>query len=412
MDFKIALPERRRTLLARSALVVCAVGWLWLGRPEPAPSAVDWACALAGLALSFAATARPLAVLAGQSAVLLAAERFGATTPVCAKVLVAVALLELAARRRGRAVAAGVLTVLAAYTVIAAQRPATDAAGMAYRTAVVVLVPLLLGAYLHALRRLVHESRERAAEAELRRRLTGQAVRAAERTAISREVHDLVAHHIAAIVLRVGVARHVTPAGAGPVAEVLEDVHESALRAMDDLKRLVGMLREPQADAAADVWPLDPEELLPALRALVRDSVAAGLLVEAQLDPALAELDPLQALAVLRVVQEGLTNVAKHAGLGAKVRIGVRRQPSGQTVVELVDGGGLRTAARPDRPQTGPGHGLVGLRERMALAGGVLSAGPALGGGWCLTATLPPPRPPGVRAVPAAIGTERAERQR
>jgi signal transduction histidine kinase len=142
---------------------------------------------------------------------------------------------------------------------------------------------------------------------------------------------------------------------------------------MADLRTLVQVLRDPAGghDAVTD--------LPTALQAAVQRIEAAGPSVNADIDPAVADLDAVLRLAVLRVVQEGLTNVLKHAGSKAKVRLTVGRGPN-NVEVTLSDNG-------PGAPAE-PGHGLIGMRERVELAGGQLVTGPA-GEGWRVHARLP-----------------------
>ncbi|UGQ11479.1 histidine kinase [Yinghuangia sp. ASG 101] len=376
-----------------------------------------------GLALCRAPAASPL-VVTGQSLVLLAAERFGDATPIALKLLVALNLLELTAQRlRRRDVVLGAGVVSSTYLVIGAGRIGSEPGDVLYKTALAVGAPLLVGAYLHSTHRLLLKSRERVAEAERNRLLAAQMARTAERTAISREVHDLVAHHVASIVLRVGVARHVVDTADDRVREVLDDVHETSARAMDDLRRLVAMLRQRDSGVGEDAWPMAPKELVPALEALAVNSRRAGVTVNLRIDPAVGDVDSLQAVAVLRIVQEGLTNTGKHAGPGTTVRVDVRREPWGGTTVDIADDGGVPASARPvhkghkghkradaaglaARGGTGSfgtfgtGHGIVGLRERATLLGGTFHAGPdATGTGWRVTATLPPVYSDGESAV-------------
>ncbi|MGW1992809.1 sensor histidine kinase [Embleya sp. NPDC001921] len=388
---------RDRYLCAHLALVLVGIGWLALGHSGSQPSAVDWSLGLAGLAASPGGRVRPLAVTIAQSLLLVTAEVFGDAPPITAKVLVAVALFELAAcRRRDRDVVVGTLVVALVYAAILLERSSVDVAGSLYRMAVIVGAPLMLGVYVHSTRRLLHETREHAAEAERRRELADQAIRTAERTAISREIHDLVAHHVASIVLRVGVARHVIPARDAAVREVLDDVHETATEAMDDLRQLVRLLRDSGPGAATENRSMAPEDLLPALHEAIERGRPVGARMRVEMDPSVREVDPLRALALLRVVQEGLANVARHGGADPTVRVVVGPDLSGATRVEIANHGGKAPAgARDDGARPEQGLGLVGLRERMTLLGGTLRAGPEAGPdptaeeGWLLVATLP-----------------------
>src|SRR4051794_15562871 len=185
-------------------------------------------------------------------------------------------------------------------------------------------VPLLLGLVIRTTRELARQAEERAAEQQRRMESESRAARADERSAIARELHDVVAHHVASMVLRVGVARHVLPDLDPRAGEVFDDVHSTGTAALADLRRLVAVLRDPDAvrgDAA--LTAIDPSALPAALGAAVDRARQAGVTVEADVDPAVGALDGLRALAILRLTQEALTNVAKHAGASARARLTV-----------------------------------------------------------------------------------------
>lgn len=261
-----------------------------------------------------------------------------------------------------------------------------DLAAVLYRVTVLIGVPLLLGAYLRLVRQEARQAEARVAAERRRRHSELALVRVNERSAIARELHDLVAHHIASMVLRVGVARHVLTTDP-KVREVLDDVHASGSATLADLRRLMAVLRQPAAGAEDDHRVVDPVELPAALHQVVERGRRIGLLVRERVDPRVTGLDAVRGLAVLRLVQEGLTNVAKHAGQGARVWLEVRiTDPDTVTVEVRDDGGAGRTEAAP----YGLGQGLIGMRERVELLGGELDVGP-VGGGWRLAATLPAP---------------------
>ncbi|MBC6459258.1 two-component sensor histidine kinase [Actinomadura sp. HBU206391] len=292
-----------------------------------------------------------------------------------------IALFELAVRRSGRQLSLGGCALAMAIAVEWAGRPPAEVAPVLYRVGTVMGVPLLVGAYIRSVREGARQAREKAAEEERRRLLQTRAVRAAERTAIARELHDLVAHHVSSMVLRVGVARHVMPDADPRVAEVLGDLHTSGTAALADLRRLVEVLRDPAS--VNDSPPLiDPAALPAALSTVVEHGRKTGLTIDASIDPAVARLDTLRGFTVLRLIQEGLANVAKHAGPSAHAQLSVRMD--GGTMILLIS-----NAAGADRPAPGkPGHGLTGMLERVELLGGRLRAGPSRQG-WSLSAELP-----------------------
>jgi signal transduction histidine kinase len=252
---------------------------------------------------------------------------------------------------------------------------------------VVVGVPLLLGLVIRTSRELARQAEERAAEQQRRLESESRAARADERSAIARELHDVVAHHVASMVLRVGVARHVLPDLDPQVGQVFDDVHGTGTAALADLRRLVAVLRDPdgvRGDPA--LTAIDPSALPAALGAAVDRARQAGITVEADIDPVLGSLDGLRALAILRLSQEALTNVAKHAGASARARLTVA-VAEGAVRWEVADNGGGGAAA-PVPP--GGGHGITGMRERVEVLGGDFAAGPT-DAGWRVHATLPAP---------------------
>jgi signal transduction histidine kinase len=328
-------------------------GWLTSGRVDG-----ESLLMFGGLVLLVGGGHWPLPVAVGESVILFVAAGTFASEPVAVNVLASAALLELTVRRSLRqALVVGV--GLAVVCVFADHMKGTPAALMTY-----VVIPLLLGAWLRLVLLRAKERRLR----DLRW------ARQSERTDIARELHDLVAHHVASIGLRVRVARAVVPDLDPRVGAVLDDVDDCATTALADLRRLVGMLRESPGDGLVYVDPAD----LPA--AVTQVIERAGPDVSGEVDPAIAGLDSVRGLAVLRLVQEGLTNVAKHAG-GAHATVGVAVRDDA-VHVEVTDDGG------PPHPTAEPGYGLIGLRERVELVGGTLTTG-FWRTGWRLHATLP-----------------------
>ncbi|MBG0560267.1 sensor histidine kinase [Actinoplanes aureus] len=248
-------------------------------------------------------------------------------------------------------------------------------------------LPVLLGTVGRTTRELGVQAARRAEEEQRRRESEHRAARADERSAIARELHDVVAHHVASMVLRIGVARHVLPGLDPKVAEVFDDVHRTGTAALGDLRRLVAVLRDHDGVRGdASLTAIDPSALPAALDGAVETARRAGVIVEAEIDPEVGGLDAVRGLAVLRLTQEALTNVAKHAGASAKARLRVTVDGS-DVGWEVVDDGGLAVAGPPEVPPGG-GHGLTGMRERVEVLGGVLTAGPA-GTGWRVGTMLP-----------------------
>lgn len=259
----------------------------------------------------------------------------------------------------------------------------------AFGAVTVIGLPLLLGLLVRSSRDLARQAEERAAEQRRHREAQARMAVIRERAAIARELHDVVAHHVASMVLRVGVARHVLPDLDPRVAEVFDDLHGTGTAALADLRRLVALLRGPDGlgpDAATTA--VEADALPQAIDAAVANARGAGLTVETDIADGLGGVDAVRGLAVLRLVQEALTNVAKHAGPAARARVTVAVR-DGDVHVEVVDDG--PPGGVPERPLDGlggEGHGLTGMRERVDLFGGRFEAGPA-GSGWRVAAVLP-----------------------
>ncbi|MFD6157733.1 sensor histidine kinase [Nocardia sp. NPDC060256] len=292
----------------------------------------------------------------------------------------AVALVEVAmrARQNWRVAVAAACWALA---VLLGQWGSHEAtlwgAAPVIETGTYVGVPLLLGLYLRGQRDLAASLRLRAADAETRRAEAELRTRAAERSAMARELHDLIAHHMASIVLRVGIARHVVADQDPRVNAVLDDVRATAADALADIRRLLAALRDP---ALGEVALVDADAVRTELAAAVRRVEVAGFVVESDIAPELTGLDAIGRLTLLRLVQESLTNVMKHASPATPVLVRVVRRAEG-IAVHVRSG----TAASGTNPA---GHGIIGMRERVELAGGTFAVG-ATAQGWEVDAWLP-----------------------
>ena len=197
---------------------------------------------------------------------------------------------------------------------------------------------------------------------------------AAERARIARELHDIVAHHLSVVVLQAAGAR----ASGKPAGPALEKIENSARHALADTRRLLGVLRDTGQDSG-----LAPQPGISELDALAGSVRAGGLPVNVVIDGDPAGLPAAVDVSVYRIVQEALTNVLKHAGAAsAEVRIDC----AGDAVtVEVADNG----TGLPASQALAGGHGLAGMRERVAVFGGDLRAGPRPGGGFAVRARLP-----------------------
>src|ERR671915_655611 len=237
------------------------------------------------------------------------------------------------------------------------------------------------GMLVRAQRRLVQSLRERARQAEEGQRLRVEEARHLERERLAREMHDVLAHRISLLAVHAGALEFRPDAPAEEVAEAAGVIRESARAALDELRGVIGVLRE---DGGASLTQ-PPQPTLADLAALVEESRAAGMRVTARIE--LGDAAPPAAVGrtAYRIAQEGLTNARKHAP-GAAVTLTIRA-PDGDLQVEVRSLAPVAIAAAA--PPPGAGTGLIGLAERVALAGGTLEHGVDPSGAFVLRASLP-----------------------
>jgi signal transduction histidine kinase len=216
------------------------------------------------------------------------------------------------------------------------------------------------------------EARVSLAEQETMRRV------AEERLRIAREVHDVVGHGLATITLRAGVADRVADRDPDEVRAALRAIRQVSRESLSELSALLGVLREGE-DAPADRAPAPDLDALPRLVDGLRE---AGLDVDLRVEGNGDAIPEVVAAAGYRIVQEALTNVARHAGPNARAHVRLTRH-DGVVEVEVRDDG------RGSRAPVRPGGGLTGMRERAASLGGEFEAGGAAGGGFRVWASLP-----------------------
>jgi signal transduction histidine kinase len=201
----------------------------------------------------------------------------------------------------------------------------------------------------------------------------------AERTRIARELHDIVAHSVSMIVVQAGAAEQVVEDDPVFARRALEAIRTTGTDALAEMRRVVAMLRDTDEPGA-----LTPQPGLEGVAALLRDAEATGLTTSLEVTGAARELPAGVDLAAYRIVQEAVTNVRRHAGAS---RVAVRVAYGEDDVrVEVVDDG---RGPGEGHGVNGTGHGLVGMRERAALYGGTVAAGPAPGRGFAVRAVLP-----------------------
>jgi signal transduction histidine kinase len=223
---------------------------------------------------------------------------------------------------------------------------------------------------------------ERTAELEQAREELARRAVAEERLRLARELHDVVAHSMSVIAVQSGVGAHVAESRPEEVGKALSAIEATSRATLEELRRLLSVLRQDSESQAS----LAPVPGLADLDSLLGEVAKAGLAVRLRVEGTPSPLPAGVDLSAYRIVQEALTNVVKHAGPAqAQVTIGYRDQ---DVTVEVTDDGRGAAALAGDG-RGGTGHGLVGMRERVAAFGGDLETGPRPGGGFRVAARLP-----------------------
>jgi signal transduction histidine kinase len=293
-------------------------------------------------------------------------------------------------------------------------------------TALAAMIPVVFfGQAMRTWRRRAGESQARFDRLQAEHEAATALALATERARIASELHDVVTHNVSVMIVQAGAARHVLTDSPGAARDALLAVESSGRAAMAELRHLLGLL-SPAADAGdtalgvePDTEQLQPQPGLGQLRMLTDRVRAAGLEVQLRVAPLRPDLPPGLDLAAYRVIQEALTNVLKHVGpTKATVSVDCQRDRLGVCVTDAgprepapvpgtsvpgtsVPGTSVPgTAFRAHVTVPGTGRGLLGLRERVAVYGGELAAGPVPGGGWRVQASLP------LDAVPARLDAQ------
>ncbi len=242
---------------------------------------------------------------------------------------------------------------------------------------IVIALSYAVGVALRGRHALAQSLEQRAIELEAdRERSTALAV-SQERDRLARELHDVIAHSVSVIVVQAGAGERLLEGGHERAREAFMMIRETGGQALDELRRLLGLLREGDGINGAE-----PQPSLERLDSLLAQARAGGVHVSCEVTGPARPLPPGIGLAAYRIIQEALTNVRKHAGPDAVAKVNVRYAP-GELVLNVADNG--RGARRSDRP----GHGLIGMRERVVLYGGRLDAGDRDGGGFEVSASIP-----------------------
>jgi signal transduction histidine kinase len=321
-----------------------------------------------------------LAVSVGGLSIYSAAHYAGG--PIYLVPLVIVATIGALGDRR-RTITAAVATILV-FVVVGFASGGTDHIPYLLAMAGWLIGAVFIGTAYFNRRALLCQLQQRAKDLEENQEEEARRRVAEERIRIARDLHDVIAHGVAAIHLQAGAALHVAerqPEVAVPALQTIKDLSKQTL---DELRATVGVLR---ADVNDDdgVAPRAPTPGIRRLDDLVEQARLAGLAVELRIDSAVDAVPAAVDVAAYRIVQESLTNVMRHAGPNAHARVVITEDRNGGLTVEVTDDG---LGAAANSAET-PGHGLAGMRERAATVGGVVTAGPRAGGGFRVEAHLP-----------------------
>ena len=335
------------------------------------------AVAVSGTALLFRRRA-PLASLAATAGIMLLTFPAPATF---AAVAAAMALYAVAAYRSARQAAFGLLGTSGILLIAAVLFARSVHIAEAVQAVAVLVIAALLGLNVQSRRSYVAALVERAERLMREREQLASIAAAAERNAIAREMHDIVSHGLAVMISLAHGSAEIASSDPARAIEAMRQVAETGRVAVSDMRRMLGVLHEGAAgELAGTVAPSPGVGDISPLVELFRSAGLPVVLNAAGTPPT----DPGIQLAIYRIVQEGLTNALKYARAATEVT--VRTRFSAQEIMVSV-----RDDGQPDfLPADHAGRGLVGMRERVALYGGSLHAGPQDGHGWSVTALFPP----------------------
>jgi signal transduction histidine kinase len=297
-------------------------------------------------------------------------------------------LLGLYAIATRRSIRAGIFaaSVLEVGVVLAAIRWPQRGGGLAAFVFLsgLVAAALLLGITVRTRRDRFASVTDRAERLEREKGQQALIVAAAERTRIAREMHDIVAHSLSVMVtLAEGASMkvHVAPDRA---ETAMRDVSTTGRQALQEMRRLLGVLRTDEQDSA-----LQPQPGVSDIDELVEQVRTTGLMVELTVSGTPVGLSPGPSLTIFRIVQEALTNILKHASNPTRVIVSLRFCPTVVVADVRDDGSSARSINAGTKDVEAPEYGLTGMRERAAVYGGSVTAGPYESGGWRVRASLP-----------------------
>jgi len=303
--------------------------------------------------------------------------------------LVALPLYTVATRyeRRDSVVALCITCAVILVSILIAEVLRRGNAGLAFNSILAGAAAWFVGDSVRARRAYVAGMTEQAEQRQRREIERAQQSIGEERLRIARELHDIVAHSLSVIAIQSGVGRHVLDMQPEEARKALAAVETTSRSALDELRRVLGVLRSDDPDGPSFV----PAPGIGDLDQLLDQCRAAGLEVTYRVHGQVAPVSSSMDLSVYRIVQEALTNVTKHAGT-AQATVDITFG-DGEVVVSVVDEGALHRNGAVLPPETGAEagahHGIIGMRERTAMFGGTLIAEPRREGGFEVRARLP-----------------------
>ncbi|WP_322919244.1 sensor histidine kinase [Nocardioides renjunii] len=304
---------------------------------------------------------------------LVAVVDAGGTTPAFLPACVALYTVAVTSPT-GRAAAAGVVSALAPGVALLGLGSVNVIDALAYGMTPWSGLATMSGIAVRNQRAMVAAAHERARQAEATREEEAQRRVAEERLRIARELHDVVAHHVAVVNVQAGLARHLLRADPDAAAEAMGHVREASQTILDEVPGLLGLLRSTE-----DELETAPAPRLGDVGGLVERARRSGLLVTWETTGTPLELPPATDLTAYRVVQEGLTNALRHGSGKARLML---KWDAGGCHLEV-----RNPVQRPSTESQGARHGLIGMRERVAAVGGTLTAGRE-GDEWVVRARL------------------------
>ena len=362
---------------------VAGMAELVVGRDYPgAPTKSLWFCIPALGVLVSPLLLRRRFPFAGPAAYFVLAPLLSVIDPLLVPFVGSLGVVGLAAAfmlgnlRNGLQAAAGLGLVTGSLLFIVVAIPGEQTASQMAFIPLRFVVAWIAGFILRERAERAEAAEIRATVAERERDAAARVAVAEERARISRELHDIVAHAVSVMVLQVGAVRHKLPDELSDDSEALRSVERAGRTALAEMRRLLGAMRDEREEVS-----FVPQPGLDGLDSLLEEVTRAGLPVELQVDGVPVPLPRGVDLSAYRIVQEGLTNALKHShATTANVTV---RYALDELQIEVRDNGvGSSTT-------DGLGHGLVGVRERVKIYGGEMSAGAANGGGFVLTTRLP-----------------------